>query len=310
MAHKPAYHPDMLVSIQGSVCQWCQIPALREGFAALGHEHTDDWQHPDVAFVFVGNGPYDQYLEAARTRSKKLIFNVLDIATQNPNAQQYIDEYKAALPLAARVTSISAFTQWQLRYHCGVESEVIYYPMKPVFATNVKKYPEIKVLICGRVNDSNKRVASAVSALIRAGYDETEVAIVGPENPRWGRYYGVVSDEVLNDLYNSVDYVMMLSRVEGIGLVAPEGACCGAIPIVAPDLSTFNEFWAGSPMGLYYSTFTSLDNIATFMRDLNARPEDKATMKAAMLHYADLLIRPKLDRVAVARRILAVAETI
>lgn len=274
---------------------------------ALGHEHVDDWRDSDVRFVFVGNGPFDAYLDAARARSKPFIFNVLDIAVQNPSARTDIETFRAHLPIAQRVTAISEFTQWQVQHHVGLESDVIYYPMKPVFATNVKTYPEIKVMICGRINDANKRVASAVSALVRAGYESADVHMVGPERPSWGTYHGVVSDERLNDMYNSADYVMMLSRVEGLGLPGAEAACVGAIPIVAPDLTTYRDFWADSPMHPHYQTFTSLDAIASFIKHMDAHPDEKAAMKTAMLAYGTEVLRPKLDRVQVARRILDVA---
>lgn len=300
----------MQVCINGSVCPYCQIGSLREGFEELGHIHTDDWRSNDVGFVFVGNGPYTDYIEAAKNREKNIIFNALDIPVQNPNVQVTINEFREALPHASKVTAISEYTQWQLKEHCNVDSEVIYYPMKPVFFTNVKKYPEIKVLICGRVNDSNKRVGSAISALVKAGYDERNVAIVGPENPRWGVYHGVVSDEKLNDMYNSADYVIMLDKVAGIGLPAIEAACAGAIPIIAPDLTTYQEFWAKSPMSLFYQTFTSIEKIAEGIRYFDNNPDEKRVMKEETLKYADIYLRPKFDKVEVAKRIYAVYQTI
>jgi glycosyltransferase involved in cell wall biosynthesis len=299
----------MLISIRASSCPWCQRDQLVKGFEELGHDVTDDWRDPAVSFVFVGNGPYDEYLEAARYRSKRIIFNILDIATQNSNAAQYVAEYKANLPLAAHITSISAFTQWQLREYCGLDSTVIYYPMKPVFDTEVKRYP-YRALACGRVGDRNKRFDVAVAALQRAGYSEADLAVVGPERPHWGTYLGVIDDTTLNDLYHSVDYVMMMSRLEGAGLPAIESACAGSIPIVAPDLTTYNELWAVSPMGLYYQTFRSIDQIASTIRYLDGAPADKAIMKGEMKRYADLFLRPKFDRVEVARRILAVAQAL
>jgi hypothetical protein len=288
----------------------CQGSALREGFAALGHEHTAAWAHPDTAFAFIGNPPFAPYLDAARSREKKLIFNVLDCptwVTQWPAIQQ---AYRDHLPLASRVTCISKTVQRDLIDLCGIQSEVIYYPMKAVHHTGGKPYPQFKVAMVGRVSDPNKRTAAAVKALIRAGYNESEVVIVGPERAGWGTHMGVVSDEVLNDVYNSVDYVMMLSKNEGIGLPAIEAACCGAIPIVAPSLSTYDEFWADSPLGIFYPRLTSIDEVAKLMIALNGDAAWKATVKQDIRAYADTHFRPLFDRKAVASRIMSVYQSL
>lgn len=299
----------MRVSILGSEgSNLCQIPALREGFNTLGHQHTHDWGDPDVAFVFVGNPPFDAYIEVPKT--KKTIFNVLDICPHCVEHEDIVARLKQQLPLAHRVTAISQTVADELKAKCGVDAQVIYYPSKRITHTGVVKYPGIKALCVGRVNDSNKRVGLAIQSLIRAGFNEDEVGIVGPENPRYGRYFGVVSDETLNDLYNSTTYVMMLSKNEGIGLPACEAAMAGAIPIVAPDLSTFNEFWVESPLGLFYQTLNSPDAIAKLILSIEANPDWKAQIKQDMLGYAELAFRPKFAREKVAARIIEVYQSI
>ncbi len=302
----------MLVSILGSTCQWCQIPALRAGFEALGHTHTDDWQHPDVSFVFVGNPPYSaDILSAARANVKKVILNVLDLPVQNPDGMRWINEWRAQLPDAQRVTSISAYTQSQLIDICGIQSDVIYYPMKPVSRMTGARYSQYKALLCGRVGDRNKRYHVALAALFYAGFNRDQIAVVGPEDPRtWETYMGVVNDKDLNIIYNSVDYVFMTSHIEGLGLPGLEGACAGAIPIVLPDLSTYDELWAGSPMGLWYQTFTSPGKIAEFIVYMEANPAEKQIMKDAMYAYAQSHFAPKFSAVEVAKRIIGVYHSI
>ena len=286
----------------------CQIGALREGFAALGHEHTPNYADANTAFVFVGNSPYDSYLPI--TRAKKVIFNVLDCPTWVPDWPAIRDSFRANLPQASRVTCISKTVQHDLRNLCGVKAEVIYYPMKPVRFTGGKRYPQFKAAMVGRLCDPGKRAALGIQALIRAGYNETEVAMVGPEYPGWGSNLGVVSDEALTDLFNSVDYVLMTSRHEGIGLPAIEAACCGAIPIVLPDLSTYNEFWAESPLGLQYQQLTSSDDIAKLLISLNGDAAWKAAAKRDILAYAETRFRPLSDRIEVAKRILSVYQNL
>lgn len=290
--------------------QLCQLNALREGFASLGHQHTFDYVHPDTSFVFCGNPPFEPYLELAKSRAKKVIFNVLDCPTHCREWPEFKVKWAEQLQLCDKVTTISKTTQARLKEYCGIDSEVIYYPMKAVKHTGVVKYPGIKALCVGRVNDSNKRVAVAIHALIRAGFNEDEVAIVGPENPRYGRYFGVVSDETLNDLYNSTDYVMMPSLNEGIGLPAVEAAVCGAIPMICPDLSTFQELWVESPLGLHYQTINSPHDMGRLIRDIESKPDWKAQIKQDMLVHAHQFFKPKLDRAAVAGRIIDVFHSI
>lgn len=296
----------MKISIQGSSgTLLCQIGALREGFSLLGHENIVDTTHPDVAFVFVGNPPYESYLNL--TRVKRVIFNVLDIPWHVPDVADIVVRLRDQLPLAAKVTTISQTVAAEIAEKCGVRAEVIYYPMKPVRFTGEKKYPQFKVLCAGRLRDPNKGMAQTVMALIRAGFNESEVAMVGPEYPGWGTPCGVVNDEKLNDLYNSVDYVVSLAVNEGIGLVPVEGAICGAIPIVTPRLSTYNEFWATSPMGIHYASLHSPDSIASLIRSIENDKEWKAALKTQMREYGEQVFRPLFDPVEVAKRILVAA---
>lgn len=285
----------------------CQIGAVSKGFKTLGHTPTISWTDPDVKFVFVGNPPYESYLNAA-TR-KPFIFNVLDLATHTPEHQDIVRRFAAQLPAAAKVTTISKTVQAQLADLCGIRAEVIYYPMKPVTCTRIKKHP-YKVALIGRTSDPNKRCGAAVMALVRAGYEEKDVVIVGPEYPGWGTRLGVVSDEVLNEIYNSVDYVMMMSRWEGIGLPGIESACAGAIPIVMPDLSTYDEFWAPSPMHGFYKNLTSVDAVAALLTYLKAEPDVKEDLQLKMADYGNRLLRPAFEASAVAARILDVYESI
>lgn len=301
----------MRVSINGSEgTALCQIGALREGFAALGHEHTFEQTHPDTAFVFVGNAPYDDYLNLARSRVKKTIFNVLDLCPHCPDHTGIVSRLREQLPLADKVTAISKTVADELLVKCGIKADVIYYPMKNVRHTGLRKYPQFRAMLCGRLADPNKRTNLAGLALLRAGFNESEAAMVGPERVPWGTMMGIVSDEGLNDLYNSVDYVLMTSANEGIGLTAIEAAICGAVPIVLPTLSTFDEFWAESPLGLHYQQLNSPNDIAKLILSLEDNPTWKAEVKQDMMAYASLAFRPKFDRKAVASRVLDVFHSI
>jgi len=299
----------MKISVLGADAnQLCQLPALRAGFAELGHEHTFDTTHLDTSFVFVGNPPFDQYLDLAK--EKKIIFNVLDICPHCHEHAQIVERLKQQLPKASRVTTISKTVAAELKEECGVDAEVIYYPMKPVRATGLRKYNQFRAMLVGRTGDANKRSGAAISALIHAGFDEHEVAVVGPEYTGYGVRMGVVDDGTLNDLYNSVDYVVMMSKNEGIGLPAIEAAVCGAIPIIAPDLSTFDEFWAQSPLSLHYQGLNTIADVAKLIRAIEDNKEWKTQIKADLVAYSSLAFTPKFTAKAVASRIISLAQSI
>lgn len=287
----------------------CQVPAIREGMRELGHMHTSDILSVDNSFIFVGNPPYEKYLDIAREKTKKTIFNVLDIPFHVQEISTILGNFSKQLPLADRVTTISKSVQSQLKDLLKIESEVIYYPMKPVNATGEKKYP-FKVALIGRIADPNKRAASSIKALISAGYKEEDIVIIGPEYLGYGNRLGTVVDSVLNDIYNSVDFVMMLSKNEGIGLPAIEAACCGAIPIVAPDLSTFDEFWVQSPLGLHYQSLTSIEKVASLINAINKDEKWKSDIKTDLIGYSELYFRPKFSKKEVAKKIIEVYHTI
>lgn len=285
----------------------CQQTQLHAGFATLGHTHVEP-SDPDSQFLFIGNPPHDKYLEMAK--SKKTIFNVLDICWHCQEIEQILNSYRLQLPQASKVTCISKTIQAELKKHLNIDSDVIYYPMKPVKHTGEKKYPQFKVMMAGRLSDPNKFAATAVHSLIRAGFNESEVAIVGPDHVGWGTRMGMVNDDVLNDLYNSVDYVICLTKNTGLELPPIEAACCGAIPIIAAHLQTYDEFWAASPLGLHYKQLTSVQNVGNLIMSLEANPTWKAEVKQDILGYAELAFRPKFEAAAVAKRIVEVYESI
>jgi glycosyltransferase involved in cell wall biosynthesis len=287
----------MKVSILGSEGYTNQISRVRDAFVLLGHEHTFRHWEDDVKLIFVGD-PGHKMDEVIQDKiddhvRAKIIFNVLDCplhllerGTWNP------EKLCRQLAYADAVTSISQWTQGIVKELTGFDSSVVYYPMKDVFYTGERKYPQYKAMLVGRLNDPNKRTDLAISTLIQYGYNEDEVAMVGSERPKWGDYLGVVSDEVLNNLYNSVDYVVAFGRIEGINLSAIEGAICGAIPAVLRDLTTWDEFWGYSP----------LNNLPF--------PDNLSEHKRAIREYAERELRPKFDKLAVAKRIIEVYQTL
>ena len=62
------------------------------------------------------------------------------------------------------------------------------------------------------------------------------------EDPKFGKYLGVVKDEDLSKYYNSTKFVLLPSKAEGIGLSMIEGMICGSVPIMCSDNLTAKEF--------------------------------------------------------------------
>ena len=97
-------------------------------------------------------------------------------------------------------------------------------------------------LYVGRAKDPIKRINLVHDSLLKIENGIRDIKICGSENPGFGNYLGVVSDEELNRLYNSTKYVYLPSKAEGIGLSMIEGMICGCIPITCNDNDTAKEF--------------------------------------------------------------------
>lgn len=220
-----------------------QINRIDKGFIENGHELTNNIIEADLIY---SNNKSDTWKNIINFKEQgkikgKIILNVLDIP-EWIFPHYNLDELKIMLQHADHVTCISKFVQNQLLKYLNIKSSVIYNPAKNIFYTEKREY-NYKALMVGRLNDPSKRANLAIQSLILANIKSEEVAVVGSENPGFGNYLGIVSDEELNKLYNSVDFVLMTSQGEGLGLPALEATLCGTIPIVCFDLSTFNEFF-------------------------------------------------------------------
>lgn len=246
-----------------------QINRIDQGFNMI--DGVLDEINPD--FIYCNDGGY--YDEAIKFKKEiapnaKLILNVLDIPSMYIGINFDLGKMYEQLKQADIVTSISKFVQGQLLHYFNIWSNVIYNPIKDITheqrKNGIRKYP-FRAMMVGRVNDKFKRGNLAIQSLIMAGFQESDVAIVGSENPNWGSYLGIVDDEKLNDLYNSVDFVMMCSSFEGLGLPGLEAMAAGAIPIVCSDMPTVSEFYLP-----HLWNYPSPQCISFFMRKLIDNP--------------------------------------
>ncbi len=106
------------------------------------------------------------------------------------------------------------------------------------------------------------------------------------ETERWGK---VPHDEI-PDFYRAVaasgGVVLMTSKTEGFGNVAPEAAACGAW-VVAPDVMGLNEAVIDGVTGNLFPADAPDDEVASLVAEWMARPRDaRATSDAARREFA------------------------
>lgn len=292
-----------------------QVSRVREGLASLeGVTLTADLSQADCIYCNDA-GVYHTALVAKDAGTlrpgARLVFNVLDVPE---NCFQPLGDYthddlirlRDHLARADAITAISPFTRSQLQRLLALAATIVWNPIKDVSPARRlngdRPYP-FRALIAGRARDRNKRIDTiGIPALVMAGFEETEVAVVGGEWPGWGTDLGVVSDTMLNDLYNSVDFVMHPSLNEGLGLSPLEGMVCGAIPILCYDMSTFADL---SYYPQYWGCYPSPVSVAYRLRALIDNPGILIAEKEYCIDQSEGIVA-QFGKAAVAQRIVDV----
>ena len=213
---------------------------IKEGFTKLGHEISDE--NPELIYA---NDPRG-YKEAIQIKKKykeaPLIFNLLDIPWHMPNIQQQtkllVNQF---LNQANFVSVISLKVKKDLSQFFNKKIHVIYNPIKDVYYDE-KILKNNMFLFVGRANDPIKRFDLVRDTLIKIKDGIKKIKVCGAEDPNFGNYLGYVSDEELNNLYNSTQFVLLPSKAEGIGLPMIESMICGALPVTCSDNETAKEF--------------------------------------------------------------------
>jgi len=213
---------------------------IKEGFTKLGHEISDE--NPELIYA---NDPRG-YKEAIQIKKKNkeapLIFNLLDIPWHMPNIQQQtkllVNQFLNQVDF---VSVISLKVKKDLSQFFNKKIHIIYNPIKDVYYDE-KILKNNMFLFVGRANDPIKRFDLVRDTLIKIKDGIKKIKVCGAENPNFGNYLGYVSDEELNNLYNSTQFVLLPSKAEGIGLPMIESMICGALPITCSDNETAKEF--------------------------------------------------------------------
>lgn len=291
----------------GARHQLSQLPRIEAGLVLCGAVEAP-LDSPEVDLIYANDEP--RWQEAIEYRDRiqpkaKLILTVLDLPENHWESGFNPQALFARLQKADGVCAISAYVQSQLVRYFGMRSAVVYNPIKPITPARRlagERPYSYRYLLAGRLTDPGKRVNLAIQALTYAGVEEKEVAVVGGENIGYGTNLGLVSDEMLNDLYNSVDFVVMTSLFEGLGLPALEGWAAGALPVITSDLTVFPEFYPR-----YWGCYPNPHSIAYRIRSLLDNPA-YLTMEKASLMDRSQWIRDSFSGKAVAERILGVYE--
>lgn len=300
----------------GSQSPLAQVARIRDGLLSLGCVESDETNSDNSCkLVYANDSGHHQAALDWRDKyapTAKVILTVLDIPEHcyPPSGDFGPDKLFAlgnTLKRADALCSISRFTQSQIIRIFGLSNTVIYNPVKDVAPdiriSGARPYP-YRVLISGRTLDPNKRIGTlAIPALIGAGFNESEVAIVGGEYPGWGTNLGLVSDGMLNDLLNSVDYVMSTTLCTGLELGPIEGMICGAIPILTYDTSTFSEIGYPKHWGCHPTVMSLTYRLMALNSYEQLRNGDREYCLSAGEGLAE-----KLNKQAVARRILEVYD--
>lgn len=287
---------------QGCREQYCQLPRIEDALCSLGHELTGDISEADV--VYVNNAWFDNLIrpEVLKEISGVIVFNILDLAPHIPDFD--IARLIKETSYADKITTISETVQKDIMNRMGRHADVIYQPIQQIHKTRVPAYP-YKYLFSGRVRDPNKRTILGIQALMMLNCDMNTVLNTGTEYAGFGHYAGCVSPDVLNDIYNSVDYVIFPSKEEGIGLPMIEAMAAGAIPVVCNDLSTLKEFL---PFPEYQDVNPDPASIFRFISSLEDSPERKASLQRRLSEHYQKNLAEKFSALGVANRLLKVVN--
>lgn len=217
-----------------------QISRIEQALISLGHQivqenpdfiYSHDFTEIDKAYEFKQKYPNATYLQ-----------KVLDLPIHLFNTQFFdLNKTKEKLTRADFILSNSQTVKNNIKNYLNLHSYVVYDAIKNVSNLNSKK--DIPFLYVGRANDPNKRFSLIKDFFNITKFDENKLIIVGPDNPSFGIYKGIVDDDTLNDLYNRSKYIIFPSFIEGIGLPPIEAAICKCIPILSNDNQTALEFW-------------------------------------------------------------------
>ena len=286
------------VSILGSDGFTCQIPRIKEGMQKLGHILSEE--SPNLIYSNDPTGYTKALLLKKKFPSSFVILNFLDVPWHMPNVEkQTAILSKKFLDLADAVSVISLKVKKDLEKFYKKNIYVIYNPIKDVFYNqSIKKTNNF--LYVGRANDPIKRINLVKESLQKINSELNKIKICGIENPGFGKYLGVVSDQELNNLYNSSKYLYLPSKAEGLGLTMIEAMICGSLPIACSDNETAKEFLPAD-----FICNPNAESIVNKINELNKNYDKKRKLA---LKYGEKF-KLQFDKIKIAKNIIEIFQS-
>ena len=283
------------ISIFGADGYTCQMPRIKEAMQNLGNILSEN--SPELIY---SNDPTG-YEKAIRLKKKFpssfLIFNFLDVPWHMPNVDKQtkllVEHFLAK---SDAVTAISYKVKQDLAKFLDKKIEVIYNPIKDVFYDeSIKKNNTF--LYVGRANDPVKRTNLLKQAFSKTVNGIIDIKICGSEDPGFGTYLNVVSDQELNKLYNSSKYLLLPSKAEGLGLTMIEAMICGSLPIACSDNETAKEFLP--------KDFICEPNSQSILDKIEELNKEYDVKKKLALEYGKKY-KIQFDKMSIAKKILGI----
>lgn len=215
-----------------------QISRIEDGFKNLGHELEQNPENADV--LYLHDRTFEDYDFIKNLKAKK-IFHVLDVPIHILNKSD-LEKWSKFLNLADVITCNSNKVKKDIKLFLNHDATTVYDPIKDVCDLKITNN-DIKMLFVGRANEPVKRFE-----LIKKYFsyfnlpDKKILNVCGNENPNFGNYLGLLSDQDLNRIYNESSIVFLPSSFEGIGLPMIEALVCKKMPICCSDNETAREF--------------------------------------------------------------------
>ena len=283
------------ISIFGADGYTCQMPRIKKAMQSLGHILSED--SPEMIYSNDPTGYEKAMCLKKKFPSSFLIFNFLDVPWHMPNVDKQtkllVEHFLAK---SDAVTAISYKVKKDLAKFLDKKIEVIYNPIKDVFYDeSIKKNNTF--LYVGRANDPVKRTNLLKQAFSKTVNGIIDIKICGSEDPGFGTYLNVVSDQELNKLYNSSKYLLLPSKAEGLGLTMIEAMICGSLPIACSDNETAKEF-----LPIDFICEPNSQSILDKIEELNKEYDVKR--KLALKYGKKYKIQ--FDKMSIAKKILSV----
>lgn len=169
------------------------------------------------------------------------LYNLLDVNNSDPNFYNKVRLDYENCEIACTISN-TAKSQIREKFQTNREIHVIGFPMRPVTNRKISRR-SIPFLYVGRWNDPNKRVYLIEPTLKLLNCNPVnDLAVVGSDTPHYECLrHGIVDDDILDILYNSSEFTLLLSKKEGLGMTAIEAIAASSIPILSKDNEVTKE---------------------------------------------------------------------